>query len=68
MFRVQSGHLHVVLGLLANDAHTFADDSSLGCGWLQRGDLGLVRPAGHGFLLAELCGLKLDKTTRAPGF
>lgn len=65
---MQSGHLLMVLGLLANDAHTFADDGSLGCGLLQGGDLGLIRPADHGDLLGELCGLKLGKTTSAPSF
>lgn len=65
---VQSGHLLMVLGLLANDAHTFVDDGSLGCGLLQGGDLGLIRPAGHGDLLGELCGLKLGKTISAPSF
>lgn len=68
MLHVQSRHLHMVLGLLANDNHTFADDDSLGCGLLQGGELGLVRPAGHGFRLGELCGLKLGKTTSAPSF
>lgn len=58
----------MVLGLLANDAHTFADDSSLGCGLLQGGELGLVRPAGHFFWGNWIRQLKLDKTTSAPSF
>lgn len=63
---MQSGQLHVVL--VGNDAHIFADDSCVGCGLLQGGDLELARLSSRGDVLGEHCGLKLDKTTSAPHF